>query len=70
MDVNSVKGMINKVLGNFQESEAVSKVISALITVFIIRAPTGKSVGSEKVTKIGTDGFTRRSSKKKVWSDF
>jgi hypothetical protein len=32
--------------------ESVSKVISALITVFIIRAPTGKSVGSGKVTKI------------------
>jgi hypothetical protein len=29
--------------------------------VFFILAPTGKSVGSWKVTKFGTDGFTRRS---------
>ena len=47
------------------------------------RAPTDKSVGSEKVTKIGTDafrrrstisfktdGFTRRSNKKKSVSIF
>jgi hypothetical protein len=30
----------------------VSKVISALIAVFIIRPPTGEPVGSEMVTKI------------------
>jgi len=27
-------------------------------------APTGKPIGSEYVTKVGTDGFTRRSTKK------
>ena len=53
-----------------EPSEGVSKVIPALITVFIIRAPTGKSVGSEKVIKIRTDGFTRRSNKKKGVSTF
>jgi len=30
----------------------------------IIRAPTGKPIGSKNVTKIGTDGFTRRINKK------
>jgi hypothetical protein len=40
-----------------------------LITDFF-HAPTGKSVGSEKVTKFGTDGFTRRSIKYREFCDF
>jgi hypothetical protein len=34
------------------------------ICCLIFHAPTGKSIGSEYVIKIGTDGFSRRSNLK------
>ena len=34
------------------------------------RAPTTKAVGSEYVTKVGTDGFSRRTTKKTRLFDF
>jgi hypothetical protein len=36
----------------------------------LVRAPTTKAVGSEYVIKIGTDGFSRRTTKKKAAQTF
>ena len=34
------------------------------------RAPTTKAVGSEYVAKVGTDGFSRRTTKKRAFLTF
>jgi hypothetical protein len=48
--------------------DAITKRRKELIKVNI-RAPTGKSVGSDEVAEIVTDVFTRRSAKKTVRND-
>ena len=42
------------------------KSIIANCSLRLINAPTNKAVGSEYVIKIGTDGFSRRTSKTEV----
>ena len=45
--------------------EAVSKVVMSNLSLILVSAPTTKAVGSEYVIKIGTDGFSRRTTKNK-----
>ena len=56
-----ILALTTKAVGSGDKLLASSGKTSLWFPVFHLHAPTGKPVGSEKITNFGTDGFTRRS---------